>query len=150
MSGLEDAVSLERLSRYFAWAGNDHTRALELYAINTAVSKAFYIPLQMMEMALRNRCHAIRSKQFGPYWFDLPGILTSEQQFARALSSCEHCHMVVRSRHQYQSVAVACCGAAFRDVHYPLAATDSAEENSFQDIRLCRTIRRKWILNGTG
>jgi hypothetical protein len=87
MSGLENAVSLERLGRYFAWADNDHTRALELYAINTAVSEAFYTPLQMMEVALRNRCHAVLSEQFGPYWFDLPGILTSEQQIRSVLDT---------------------------------------------------------------
>jgi hypothetical protein len=32
---LEHALSLERFSRYLAWAGDDRARAIELYTLNT-------------------------------------------------------------------------------------------------------------------
>jgi hypothetical protein len=80
MPGLEAAISVERLSRYLAWADNDYEHALQLYAINTTISEAFYTPLQMIEVTLRNRCHAVLSAKFGCHWFDSPGIITSDQQ----------------------------------------------------------------------
>jgi len=48
---IEEAISLERFSRYLHWAEGDHIRALELYALNTQVSEALYTPLQMLEVS---------------------------------------------------------------------------------------------------
>lgn len=56
---IEDALSLERFSRYVQWAEGSHARALELYAINMQVSEALYTPMQMLEVALRNRIHSV-------------------------------------------------------------------------------------------
>ncbi|TWI06382.1 Abi family protein [Aerolutibacter ruishenii] len=73
--GLEHALSLERFGRYLQWAGGDRTRALELYLYNTRVSEAFYTPLQMLEVALRNRIHDVLSARYGEFWFDEPRVL---------------------------------------------------------------------------
>ncbi|MDT7953555.1 MAG: Abi family protein [Acetobacteraceae bacterium] len=67
---LEEALSLERFARYLAWAGGDHTRALELYALNTRLSEALYTPLQMLEVALRNRIHSVLTAAWGERWFE--------------------------------------------------------------------------------
>jgi hypothetical protein len=77
---LEEALSLERFGRYLAWAGNDHARALELYALNTRLSEALYTPLQMLEVALRNRIHAVLSVSVQERWFDAPGLLLVPRQ----------------------------------------------------------------------
>ncbi len=77
---LEEALSLERFGRYMAWAGNDHARALELYALNTRLSEALYTPLQMLEVALRNRIHAVLSASVQQRWFEAPGLLLVERQ----------------------------------------------------------------------
>ena len=77
---LETAISLERFNRYLEWAKGDRGRAVELYAINTAVSEALYTPMQMLEVALRNRCHTVLSERFGSYWYDQHGVLTALHQ----------------------------------------------------------------------
>lgn len=77
-TGLEQALSLERFGRYFTWANEDRAGALELYALNTAVSESLYTPLQMLEVALRNRIHDVLSDRFGDDWFDAPNLLKGE------------------------------------------------------------------------
>src|SRR4051794_14286385 len=80
---LEEALSLERFGRYLAWAGGDRRRALELYALNTRLSEALYTPLQMLEVALRNRVHAVLSAARHPRWFEEPGFLLAPHQEAQ-------------------------------------------------------------------
>lgn len=77
---LEEALSLERFGRYRAWAGGDHARALDLYALNTRLSEALYTPLQMLEVALRNRIHAVLSVSLQPRWFEAPKFLAVPHQ----------------------------------------------------------------------
>ena len=77
---LEEALSLERFGRYLAWAGHDRGRALRLYALNTRLSEALYTPLQMLEVALRNRIQAVMSDARQPRWFEEPGTLAIPQQ----------------------------------------------------------------------
>ena len=86
---LENALSLERFGRYLAWAGGDHAQALDLYALNTRLSEALYTPLQMLEVALRNRIHAVLSTAVQPRWFETPGTLAvphQNEQVAEALA----------------------------------------------------------------
>ena len=86
---LEEALSLERFARYLSWANGDHVQALELYALNTRLSEALYIPLQMLEVVLRNRIHAVLSAARQPRWFEEPGFLivpNQVEQVARASS----------------------------------------------------------------
>lgn len=56
---LEEALSLERFGRYVAWADGDKSRALELYTLKIRLSASLYIPLQVIEIALRNRIHSV-------------------------------------------------------------------------------------------
>lgn len=77
---MEAALSLERFARYVAWAAGDRTRALELYTLNTQLSEALYTPLQVLELALRNRVHAILSAAHGERWFEADGLLQTPHQ----------------------------------------------------------------------
>lgn len=77
---IEQALSLERLARYMAWAGGDRGRALELYTLNTRISEAFYIPLQALELSLRNRIHIIMTAAYGDRWFEVDGLLQTLHQ----------------------------------------------------------------------
>jgi hypothetical protein len=56
---LEEALSFERFSRYLEWANGDRHRAIQLYTLNTQLSESFYLPLQMLEVTLRNRIHHV-------------------------------------------------------------------------------------------
>lgn len=85
---IEEAISLERFSRYLQWAEGDHARALELYALNTQVSEALYTPLQMLEVALRNRIHSVMRQARHERWFEDEGFLAvhiQRDQLAKAI-----------------------------------------------------------------
>jgi hypothetical protein len=87
IEALEQALSLERFARYLAWAADDPTRAIALYTLNTRLSESLYIPLQMLEIALRNRIHAVMSAALHDHWYNDPRCqLDSSQaeQLARA------------------------------------------------------------------
>lgn len=65
----------ERLTRYLAATSGDTKRAIDLYVWNTAISSAFYGPLQTLEVGLRNGLHAALCTSFGPTWHDAPAFL---------------------------------------------------------------------------
>jgi len=67
-SDLEEALSLERFGRYLAWSHGDRRRAIALYTLNTKVSESLYTPLQMLEVALRNRIHRVLVQMRGDDW----------------------------------------------------------------------------------
>jgi hypothetical protein len=72
---LESAVSSDRIQRYLSWAGGDQVRALELYSLNTRLSEALYTPLQALELALRNRIHAVMCATHSARWFDSHSLI---------------------------------------------------------------------------
>jgi hypothetical protein len=78
--GLEQALSLERFGRYLAWAAGDRARAIELYTLNTKLSESLYTPLQMLEVALRNRIHAVMTEARHENWFHESGVLLGKWQ----------------------------------------------------------------------
>ncbi|MGU3591842.1 hypothetical protein [Methylobacterium brachiatum] len=72
VNALETSLSPERMATYAAAAASDKEKALRLYTWNTAISAAFYGPLQGLEVALRNSMHQELSAKFGALWFDDP------------------------------------------------------------------------------
>lgn len=72
LDALVASLSPERVTTYAAAAGGDRARALRLYTWNTAVSAAFYGPLQGLEVALRNAMHRELAATYGPTWYDDP------------------------------------------------------------------------------
>jgi hypothetical protein len=72
VDSFEDAISSERFAKYLAWAAGDRERAIALYTLNARLSETLYTPLQMLEVALRNRIHSVMSRAFQPDWYDLP------------------------------------------------------------------------------
>jgi hypothetical protein len=72
LDALFAALSPERMATYILAAGGDREKALRLYTWNTAVSAAFYGPLQGLEVALRNALHRELTAAHGPAWYDDP------------------------------------------------------------------------------
>ena len=68
----------DRLTRYLAASLGDTKRAIELYVWNTAISSAFYFPLQTLEVGLRNGLHAALGNTFGAAWHDTPEFLATD------------------------------------------------------------------------
>lgn len=70
LSGIETMLSPERFATYLTATCNDREAAARLYTWNTAVSGAFYGPLQSLEVAVRNSMHLHLSAEYGPEWYD--------------------------------------------------------------------------------
>lgn len=77
---VEQALSLERFSRYVTWAGGDRDQALALYTLNTRLSEALYAPLQALELSLRNRVHVVMTEAHGERWFEVDDLLQAPHQ----------------------------------------------------------------------
>ena len=77
---LEETLSFDRFSTYLAWAGGERNRAVELYSLNTLLCECLYVPLQILEVTLRNRIHHVMSAAAGDTWFDLPGYQLNPTQ----------------------------------------------------------------------
>lgn len=71
LNALEATLSPERLSTYRAVTATLED-ALNLYVWNTAVSAAFYAPLQALEVAIRNKFHQALVPVYGLTWYDNP------------------------------------------------------------------------------
>ena len=69
---LEASFSPERMSTYLGAVQGDREKALHLYTWNTAISAAFYGPLQGLEVALRNAVHRQLAGCYGAEWYDNP------------------------------------------------------------------------------
>ncbi len=72
LDALQASLSPERFATYLAAAGGNRPEALRLYTWNTALSAAFYGPLQGLEVAVRNAMHRELSARYGPAWYDNP------------------------------------------------------------------------------
>lgn len=85
LTPLQTAFSPERMSRYLQWANGDPMVAHRLYTLNAMYSEALYIPLQSLELALRNRVHYVMSRHFGEGWLlaDSAGLLEPQQEKIR-------------------------------------------------------------------
>ena len=70
LTALEKSFSQDRMQGYLQAMGNDPEKAFELYAWNTRISSELFIPLQGVEISLRNALHNELSNAFGSYWFD--------------------------------------------------------------------------------
>lgn len=86
---IEHFLSLERFERYLEWSNGDRSRAIELYTLNTKLSESLYLPLQTLEIALRNRIHAVMSHRFSEDWLHSHRVsltATQMEQVSRALA----------------------------------------------------------------
>ena len=70
LNEIETTLSPDRFATYMAKSGGDREGAARLYTWNTAVSAAFYGPLQALEIALRNAMHGRLSHVYGAAWYD--------------------------------------------------------------------------------
>lgn len=72
---LAEIISPLRLGTYLNAAGHDADKALRLYLWNARIGEAFHIPIQSVEVGLRNRVSDGLSAAFGPDWWQDAGYL---------------------------------------------------------------------------
>ncbi len=51
-------------------AEGDRAHALDLYTVNAQLSQSLYVPLQGLEITLRNSIHDCLTSKYGDFWFD--------------------------------------------------------------------------------
>lgn len=66
---LRRMISAERFSTYMAAAGHDEERALLLYLWNAQLGEAFHLPIQAVEVGLRNCVDQALQLEFGTTWW---------------------------------------------------------------------------------
>jgi Abi-like protein len=71
---IERSLSTERLSYYVEKCDGDLETAIRMYQLNTKLASNFYIPLQGIEIAVRNEINGQLRAQFGEDWHDLSTI----------------------------------------------------------------------------
>lgn len=72
-AALERALSAPRLYRYIADSNGLIDAALSLYERNARLAEAYYRPLQVLEVCLRNNLSQELSAAFGTHWFQNGG-----------------------------------------------------------------------------
>lgn len=66
---LSEIISPLRLGTYLSAAGHDPDRALNLYLWNAKMGEAFHLPIQAVEVGLRNRVSDGLQTAFGNEWW---------------------------------------------------------------------------------
>ena len=66
---LSEIISPLRLGTYLNAAGHDPDKALRLYLWNAKIGEAFHIPIQAVEVGLRNRVSDGLANVFGAEWW---------------------------------------------------------------------------------
>ena len=69
MESLKRCLSADRMSKYLRASQGNLSNALTLYNWNTAVSAAFYGPLQWLEVTLRNSIDHCLAEVYGDAWY---------------------------------------------------------------------------------
>ena len=69
MESLKRCLSADRMSKYLRASQGSLSNALALYNWNTAVSAAFYGPLQWLEVTLRNSIDNRLAEAYGDAWY---------------------------------------------------------------------------------
>ena len=75
VAALSEIISPLRLGTYLNAAGHDAQRALQIYLWNAKIGAAFHIPIQAVEVGLRNRVADGLASAFGPDWWSDPAYL---------------------------------------------------------------------------
>jgi hypothetical protein len=69
------SLSQKRFETYLVASGFNRVRALELYLWNARLGASFHLPIQAVEVALRNCINHAFVSEFGQDWWDQPNFL---------------------------------------------------------------------------
>jgi hypothetical protein len=83
LASIEKTLSPARLDRYLGAAKGDKNRAIRLYIWNADLSREFYLPIQLTEVALRNSIHNRLTALYGNLWFEARGLISAVPERSR-------------------------------------------------------------------
>lgn len=91
LPALPAVIGSDRFGTYLAATAGDIAQAVRLYAWNVEVSAAFWGPLQVLEVALRNALHVRMEALFGRAdWWNAPNVAlqhAQREQVAKAVDT---------------------------------------------------------------
>jgi len=68
------AISADRFKTYLIASGYDQERALQLYLWNARLGEAFHVPIQAVEVGLRNSINLALSNVYTPNWWECKNL----------------------------------------------------------------------------
>ena len=77
IEALKLSISSDRLATYLTATGFDEERALRLYLWNATIGEAFHLPIQAVEVGLRNCINAALCAEYGAIWWQNSIFLSS-------------------------------------------------------------------------
>ena len=87
---VEAALSADRLNAYRNAVAGDLERAIELYVWNAAAAAAFFGPIGVLEVSLRNVLDRELTRAFAKPWYDDPSFLAIDGKFAARVGEIKH------------------------------------------------------------
>lgn len=90
MTWLERSISAPRLGRYIQTCQDDTKAALGLYQWNLEISAAFFVPLQMLEVTIRNAISEAIEAAYGSTWTHNQGFISSLKILKKGFSPRHH------------------------------------------------------------
>jgi hypothetical protein len=88
-SNVEAALSGDRLSVYQAAVGGSLERAIDLYCWNAAVGSAFFGPIGVLEVVLRNALDRQLSRAFSSPWYEDRTFLANDPKIEARIQAAK-------------------------------------------------------------
>ncbi len=108
---LTETISPDRLSTYLSASGHNPERALRLYMWNAQVGEAFHVPIQAVEVGLRNRINSALVATYGANWWENESFLGIANDERRG--DIETVLRRIRNRDLQQSTSQVVAGLSF-------------------------------------
>jgi hypothetical protein len=74
IAAIVTAISPDRFKTYLTAAGHNQERALRLYLWNARLGEAFHMPIQAVEVALRNNVNLALSNVYTANWWECKNL----------------------------------------------------------------------------
>ncbi len=106
LTRLTSTISAPRLGRYVRTCRDNVSTALKLYQWNLEISAAFFLPLQMLEVTVRNAVAEAIEAAYGPNWTHSRSFMFSLSAPRKAFNARQHL-MSIAVRHTVPSKVIA-------------------------------------------
>jgi hypothetical protein len=83
------ALSTDRLATYRTASASSLEGAIELYVWNAAVAAAFFGPIGVLEVCLRNALDRQLAGRFSNPWYDDPAFLAIDSNFSARIQKAK-------------------------------------------------------------
>lgn len=95
---LEQELGVPYMAPFLVAAAGNQARAVRLHAWNNDVGAAFHRPLELVEVAIRNRVDRALTAEFGTHWWHAPAFLAQASQVTIAALDDASDHAVAKGR----------------------------------------------------